>query len=169
MDTPEKIYLDLNFTPKNIKELIKSVYFYTSDYGEIDSIKSFDLIIKNKNSCIFRSNYSYLDKDCTILNCKQGKYRSFDDIEIIINTYFPNTSKEDILHNIIKLDKELVPIFHNCTDIGKPTLYYTGTRYTNCPSIPSYYEMKNSEYTWQELFELINITDSVSLKDYFNE
>jgi len=128
------------------------------------------LFLSELNSTYNTGSNTYTDIECTQIQCEAGKWRSFDDIYEIVNTYFPNTDEKTVIHEILVLPmkttkgKELFPYFNYCNKINMCTMmfYYT---YHACETT---FSTKTGEgkYAWGTLFELLGITNAEQLKDY---
>ena len=69
---------------------------------------------------------TYSDVDCSIEQCEAARYRSFEDILECAQTYFPETTEEDLLKlllSIVIVEKEnrYQVMCYNCQGILKPT------------------------------------------------
>jgi len=117
---------------------------------------------------------TYKDKECTEEQCPKKKYRSFDDLLELINTYYKVEEKE-LMHLLLVINIEVegsprFPWFVNCTDIYKPTLNYYISFNKN--DIFKIFEedienkMFNSEYNWYSLFQLLGINNQKELEEY---
>ena len=65
---------------------------------------------------------TYHDKDCTRLECSAFR-RSFEDLLTLARTYFPDTTKKELM--LVLVDLDLSWTF--CGDIGKIVFYYIGS------------------------------------------
>lgn len=153
-----KIYLKLDKKPRTIKSLLNSLYSERNDHS------------------VMATN-TYSDKQCTVLQCQSYRQRSFDDIKILVKTYFPKTSPKVILKNLILLDPKTKNgtctgfVFSNCSTIDriKINYNYVGSNdrkdyyFKNCNFDISKYD---SEYSWRELFAMLNIHGIQDLIEY---
>lgn len=78
----EKIYVKFEI-PERIQEFL--VRFFDSKW-EPDRVLNVE---------------TYLDVECTKVQCIAHKYRSFDDMFIIVNTYFPGTTEKELMHLLL--------------------------------------------------------------------
>ena len=62
---------------------------------------------------------SYSDAECTVLQCKKGAYRSFDELVMICQTYFPDCTPEDVAKTLNKLFPKIKCSLYFCEDIRK--------------------------------------------------
>lgn len=60
------------------------------------------------------ANPTYLDIECTVVECT-GSRRSFEDLLVLANTYFPGTTEEDLMKAIIEVNLGYL----YCPDIKK--------------------------------------------------
>ncbi len=101
---------------------------------------------------------TYYDEECTRMHCHQGRYRSFDDLLILVNTYYDNITPEELIHNI-----SILRIYHEgieysiycgtCGDIQRiKMLFLPSGMHISFNGIKY-----QSKYSWKELFAMINI------------
>lgn len=86
-----------------------------SSYNRISLVK---LFIKEKPA-------TYSDAECTVLQCREGAYRSVTELLEIVQTYFPKTTLEGLLKIIMKVieqNKNVELIW--CTQVKKVVLKY---------------------------------------------
>ena len=145
-------------------------------YLKIDKPNSIEDVLLNLFA--FKGHYhtgveTYFDEACTQVHCDANKWRSFDDIFEIVNTYFPNTDVKEVIHQllILPLQKsngiDLYPYFVFCNKINMCTLMqYPGL--TSCDT--SFTQTKGAgKYAWRELLELLGITNFEELKNYIEQ
>jgi hypothetical protein len=147
-----KIFLKLEKKPKILAEVILALF----DCYCFNHLKGVE---------------TYFDEKCLEIQCKAGKYRSFDDIYIIAKTYFPEVTEKDVIHELLIRNFKtsgvnLNPWFTFCGSIHMPTLIYyhdlnsgDSTFIDNPPS-------NISKYTWKSVLELVGITNLKELKEY---
>jgi hypothetical protein len=131
--------------PKTIKTFLKFYFTY------------------NNNHQLYSSSLAtYSNKECTTTHCNRDKLRSFDDMYMITKTYYPSITVEKfitILVNltIIKNNRLLIPQFDNCGTMMRIRIIYyqNSNNYNDVISKPKY----NSEYSWKELFKMIDLTE----------
>lgn len=139
-----KIYLKLEKPPETIKELLSALY---------------------GNTGISASSTTYKDEKCTIVQCPSGRRRSYNDIEDLVDTYFPNTTRETLLHELITFNvidnsnRKLYFYPHSCGTIQRLTVLYNAS-----PPTSITYKMGN--YDWEKLLNLLNINNAVELNAY---
>lgn len=111
---------------------------------------------------------TYEDEECTIEQSKNDAWRSFDDLIIIINTYYPGTTEKELIHELICADikgakYQCYPYLVLCSAIKKCTIsYYAFTRGDG-----TFLEGRgNSKCSWGELLLLLGITNDKELKEY---
>ena len=153
-----KIYLESNVEVKNVDDLLQK------------------LLIENNSSNISALPTFYKYENTLYPQCDSNKYRSFDDILLICQTYFPSTKVETVFKKLLLLNNNLKDIKN---DRVKNKLSYCSTisriryvaNYNN--SLYSFYTIaidknKNeSKYSWKELFKMININNVEELKEFY--
>lgn len=144
----QKIYVNFPI-PETINEFIKLLYCYPS--------------------ITLTALETYSDEACTIEETPCNKWRSFDDLMILINTYYPGTAEKDLIHELICADirskngREHRPYMMLCGFINKSTIsYHTVTRGASVFMDDN----GNSKYSWRELLLLLGITNDKELNEY---
>jgi len=141
------IYLKTNKELKTIREILLELY----SYNIVSSIKAIQ---------------TYKDEHCKSLHCDEGKYRSFDDIIELIQTYIPEAKLEDIIHEMIilyiKQGKYIYPYY--CNNIEMSTFHYYPYTVENIPEAKGF-----SKYSWEEIFEKVGINTVRELTEYTNK
>lgn len=143
-----KIYLKLDKRPKNVAEIL------TLFWG------------------IFGSIETYRDKECTKVQCKSNKGRSFDDLYYCCKTYFPNVTVKKVFHEVVIYNlNDKVFAFLNCSTIMKVKLgIYFHSQLTN-----AFYNIYNHDcetkkynsiWSWKELYSMLNIHSNDDLTNY---
>ena len=79
-----KIYANIE-KPENLDDLIKKLYSFKQE---------------DRAHCI----KTYSNETCTITQCFEGKYRSFDDLLVCAQTYFPETTPKELFHSLLVAD-----------------------------------------------------------------
>lgn len=150
-----KIYLKLDKKPENIIELLYALF----SYG-IDTSNTVTNVI------------TYNDEECQEIQCDCRKYRSFDDIFDIVNTYFPETPVEEVFKsmlilNIKNTDKKsnLYPWLYRCSTIKRIVFCYNYNKSEQEFSSEKY----ESKYNWVDLMTMIGIKNQQELKNYIND
>ena len=148
-----KIYLKLKTPPKTIAELLTKLFSFHSNFNEFFSVDTF------------------YDENCKIKQCSAGRYRSIDDVILIVKTYFPNESETTIFNeifNLIIIDENyniFVPYLVDCHDIQKPTLcFYNGAIIHTKGE-----QLANSKYNWKDIWELIGFKDREDVLNHFKK
>lgn len=146
-----KIYANIE-KPENLDDLIKKLYSFKQE---------------DRAHCI----KTYSNETCTITQCFEGKYRSFDDLLICAQTYFPETTPKELFHSLLVADitssigEKLYLHMSNCSSIGRiRCFYYSEEMYC----YPDYNCNKyNSQFSWKDLLEMIEITgtDWIEIRD----
>jgi len=150
-----KIYLKTDKEFKNINEVIYALY--------------------NHNYHFAYETYS--NKECTDLQCSEGKLRSFDDIYYLCKTYFPDTTEKDVIYELVNLKiNNKVCWFAYCGGMGriKIQFYLPGRLIIAFGVNRIYNNISNtsstiSGYNWKKLFKLIGINNSEEFKEYTKE
>jgi len=75
---------------------------------------------------------TYHDKDCTILQCEAGRYRSPQDLWECVKTYFPSTKLETVVSVLTDPDftiqgRYFYPDY--CSTIDRPLITSSGSKY----------------------------------------
>lgn len=110
---------------------------------------------------------TYFDEECTSVQCISNRTRSFDDIFIIVNTYF-TISEEDLLKELLVLYLgEKTPYMYTCSDIGKDVICYI-KGVSPWPGLFTFSGHK-SKYNWKELLPKIGIFSVKELETYLKE
>ena len=145
-----KIYLKLKNKPRSVNTLIKSLYN-----------------IKYDNNT-YKSNTTYSDDACTIVQCSRKRNRSFEEIYILCKTYFPKIKEKDVVEALLSHKVKNKHGIHRCTiiycpTILKPVVYYSSyyTRYM----IPKTKGM--AAKSWRQLLRKVGISSAVKLYEYF--
>ena len=117
-----------------------------------------------------RNVETYLDKECTVLQCKANKYRSFDDIFELVKTYYPTVSIGTIFKILLTLKPKHNDIVYNlfmmsCKDIKKINCLYVKFQ---GDSVKNYKEIisnttYDSNYKYEELFNMIGVKNQEDL------
>ena len=117
-----------------------------------------------------RNVETYLDKECTVLQCKANKYRSFDDIFELVKTYYPTVSIGTIFKILLTLKPKHDDIVYNlfmmsCSGIKKINCLYVKFQGNN---VKNYKEIisnttYDSNYKYEELFNMIGVKNQEDL------
>lgn len=148
---------------------MKKIYINFKKPNTIDKLLKLIYSKKFPPSTLYSVN-TYYDKDCKQLQCNKG-WRSFDDLYCIVKTYFPSTTEKILMTRLLKyrhsVNNTIYKMhFGHCDGAGilRVMPYYIQ------PAV-NYYcitnqKMKNSNYTWVQLFGLLNLHDSDDVKKY---
>lgn len=120
-----------------------------------------------------RNVETYLDKECTVLQCEANKYRSFDDIFELVKTYYPTVKINTIFKILLTLKpKDSSQNTYNlymmtCGGILKINCLYVKF---NSDCVRNYnYIIKqpshNSNYTYKELFNMVDVKNQEDLNN----
>lgn len=137
--------------PENPKEFLKKFY---------------SILYNDRAYCI----ETYYDKECTNLQCRSEKLRSFDDLFELFTTYYPELTEKDLIEilasTILKSDKNTNLYLHisNCSTISRIRIfYYHDISYCSRDFKCNKY---NSKYSWGELFKMISINSQLEYMNY---
>ncbi len=148
-----KIYVDFEI-PATLKEFLTLFFSYDNGY-QCKSVKT------------------YYDEACVDLQCEENKYRSFDDLFDIVNTYYDVSEKElvqeliDLI--IIKNDTKHYVYFSNCSDIKRITVFYYNRLNHRLYEPGEYSNQYNSKYHWFELLTMIGINNKDEYLTYLDK
>lgn len=146
--------------PKDLFDLLSKLFSIEFQIGTYKYLKAVE---------------TYNDENCTTIQCDRNKYRSFDDVLEIVNTYFPEIKIEELI--IFLLSKKIKDNYNllltSCGSMHRTRLLYmTSKPYPNnygqseSPfTVPKY----NSKYSWGELLNMIGITNQQEFLDYINK
>lgn len=120
--------------------------------------------------------YQIIDSEEKIRHCVEGKMRSFDDIFIIANTYFPETSPAEVMEALLLFNMDESKIysdkinksFQNCSTIMR--IRYTNSAVDFNTVVEKANCLKyNSMYSWPELFLMLGIKTSKDLRKWYQK
>lgn len=143
------IYIKLSRKPKTVRHLLKKFFSYKS-YGRVLNVQSY-------------SNDKY-----SRCQCVEGKFRSFDDVLRLVNTYFPNTSKEQVIETLLTLDikdreKQKCNLHMDyCCTMQKVRMWftsYTANGFNTASRMPK----GRSEFGWKELLASVGVNSEETL------
>lgn len=148
-----KIYIE-GEKPKTVRELLKRLFSH--------------LYI---NGLAYKSAGTFYDSKCTRIQCYANKFRSFEDVLALVNTYFPTVSYKTLMKILLTLDikaptGEICQLYmYNCSQIGAIRMHYSSTsrgyRYTYLRDFIQKYRSKRS---WGELLNSIGINSDEALE-----
>lgn len=154
MTERKKIYVNFE-APPTIGEFLKK--FFSINYGIILTQKAVE---------------TYHDKECSVVQCYENKYRSFDNMLDIINTYYPDTTPKQLIHELLVADvrdcKGRPLAFHmgSCEDIQRIRICYYWEHVGESPFEQSKYK---SKWSWEELLNMLEIYNTNDLKAYIDK
>lgn len=135
-------------TPQTLRELLKRLFNYKYD-GMVKTVAT------------------YYDQNCTDEQCDEDRYRSFDDVLELTQTYFPQITKEELIRTLISLDiidavgRKMYFFMSSCSDIRRVVIYY---HYSSCSyQQADYANQHNSQWSW---ITLLNDAGIFSQDDY---
>lgn len=132
-----------------------SIYLRIPIGSEIHNIKELLYILYSNHGY---ANFTYRDKGLTILQC-YGLRRSFEDLLEICQTYFPSTTEEDLMKEL--LDSTYLK-WSKCGDINKIVFYEFGFNEIDVESFKKYVDLydRYSKDTYK-LETLVKIAEKV--------
>ncbi len=147
------IYLKLQRKPKTISELFDRLFSYW-----------------DRNQ--YKSCQTYKDAEATKVECLGNKYRSVDDIVEIVQTYFPESTEQEIFWELLHFriqreDSTYVSCLIHCLNISRPTICLT--RNSKYPLVIDYFEsslMTKSKYKdWKTICAMVGIYSEEELSN----
>lgn len=113
---------------------------------------------------------TYFDKECYDIHCQQKRYRSFDDIFELVNTYYPKTDPKTVFHTLLTLDvrdSNKRPVYmhmSNCSTISRiRMLYFYNEDTCYVGRACSKYQ---SKWSWIDLLEMLNLESLQAIQAY---
>jgi len=174
-ELPEKLLNELEYY-KTLDKIDKSkIYFEQGiEIKNVDDILRKLLISTGSQSSNKPTFYKY--ENVYYQQCSASRYRSFDDILLICRTYFPSVKVETVVKKLLLLNNtkssvsndSLKQRFGYCGDIRKIRYianYSTSLQYFYSDAITR--SQGKSEYSWKDLFKMININSAEELKDFY--
>jgi len=123
-------------------------------------------LTKSTSGYVCYGDATYFDKECKLIHCEPNKYRGFDDILKVTRTYFPDIDEKQLMHHLVllKYNNKYSPNFGICHDAG--ILRYI--LYTESQNVDSFRKCipENSNYSWYDLFLLLDIHNVQEMKKY---
>ena len=138
-----------------------------------DTIQEVLLKLFSRGTYWHKGAQTFHDEACTQTQCEPDKWRSFDDVFEIVNTYFPKKNVKDIIQQLLVLPLKnnsnnnlyFYPTFCNtinmCTAMFYPEIVKDIRIFTEVKGI--------GKYAWGELLELLGITNDEELKNYIEQ
>jgi hypothetical protein len=121
---------------------------------------------------VFTTQATYFDKEKTQIQCRSKKWRSFDDLLEIVNTYFPEVTPKELIHELLVCQPNgrtnYIPSLRICSTIMRIRIYYHIEDNLNLYN-PFGSSKLNSKYSWAELLNMLGITTYEEYKDYVNK
>jgi hypothetical protein len=127
--------------------------------------------------CTERIGYgctTYNDEACTSIQCYNDKMRSFDEVYLMVKTYFPIATRRRVIHEILTLDYKfgdgqfLVPFLSHCSTIQKIRITYQKLPYVSIGA-PFHLDHYKSTHSWTEILSLIGIKNQRDLIVYVSK
>lgn len=130
----EKIYLKLKSVPTDPRELLVLLYSFPASDTYLKSIAT------------------WKNKECTSYQCDTNRYRSFNDISHVLETYFPEITEKEILKLLMTTQVKngnflLLPYFCYCGDIRSIRFWFVNRYYDYF----SYVNISGNFLSWNEL------------------
>lgn len=113
---------------------------------------------------------TYFDKECTRLQCSAQRLRSFEDLFELLTTYYTDLTKKDvieILSSTVLKSNVNVPLYlhiSNCSTISRIRVFYYED--INSCALDFNCSKYNSEFSWADLFKLINVNSREEYREY---
>lgn len=149
------MYLYVKFAqekkPRTVREFLKKFYHLSDGW------------------CL-KGYTTYSDSECKRSQSSHS-YRSFDDLLILVKTYYPSITDKKLIHYLLTTDFKLsenikaYPHLGVCSGMGK-------IRFIPYKELNVSYDldirkrMLNSKNTWNELLKLIGIKNEYQFKEY---
>ena len=130
---------------------------------------------------------TYTDKTCVTLQCGANRMRSFDDVYLLLKTYYPKMTIKGTMHRILVLkftkvdpnNSDIVyhyaPSFYCCSTMQRIRITIvvkakTKPNYTwDYDYIINNVQKYNSKHSWKELFDMVGIKNQQDLTDYLEK
>lgn len=147
-----KIYVNFE-PPATVKEFLKK-FFSESNYAHQG----------------FSAVETYFDKECSTIQCEKNKFRSFDDLFDLVNTYY-TVKPEELMHELLTANLkngnyDVVLHMGNCSSIERIRMcFYKELAPGNIFTLEKY----NSKWSWGELLNMIGITNKEELIAYIKK
>lgn len=99
---------------------------------------------------------TYYDEECLKIQCKAGKYRSFNEIFILVKTYYKSITVVKLAKLLLEMeikidDRVYYRYMMYCSDIHKPVILFT--RFNQSSALSN---LKGDEnYSWLELYNMV--------------
>lgn len=107
---------------------------------------------------------TYLDEECTQLQCEGRKNRSFEEVFDLIKTYYPKTTIETLLLVLVKLRPQQCYLYcASCSSINRITIVYYYSQIVNY-NLPGMTDPAG--YNWPQLLAKIGIYTVKELNGY---
>lgn len=154
------IYVNFD-RPDTIKEFI--IKFYTNE--EKIFVSTYDNVIINGHK-------TYVDKKCTEIQCDDRRRRSLTDLIELIQTYFPEATEKDIIHEFLiseyflNIKEEYYPYLSFCTTIMRSTFFFYRSEQTKY----GFFIKENPYYDYyiqiRNLLALLDIHSDEEINEY---
>lgn len=98
---------------------------------------------------------TYHNENFTNIQCYSGSRRSFEDLLAISNTYYPNTTEEQLMKVLIDIEIK----FYHCGDIKKVVFHYYGNYLIalNCfENMVLHGSIRDDTYSPSDLTKILN-------------
>lgn len=145
----EKIYVSFK-APETLREFLEK--FFSVEYRD------------DRRTAVA----TWTNEICTTRQCVENKWRSVDDMMIIVNTYYPNTDVKELLHILLTLNlktkegRELFFHMGTCGDIQNLRMLYYEKRPAHAFTDQKY----KSQYSWPEYLAMLDIKNDKELIEY---
>lgn len=114
---------------------------------------------------------TFLDKECTRVQCHANKMRSFDDLLAAVNTYFPTASPKLLIKCLLTVNIKFKSgsktrlRLENCGDIQRTRILF------HCTDCNGYFghDKYKSKYSWEDLFLMLELKNKTQVNKYISE
>lgn len=113
---------------------------------------------------------TYHDEKCSNKHCDEKRYRSFDDILDLVNTYYPGTSPKDLFHILLTIKlpdingRILYLHMSNCSTIERIRMLYYYDEKSSYQGRT--FNKKKSKYSWLDLLGMLNLESIEAIQAY---
>lgn len=151
-----KIYVNFE-KPRTAKNFLKRFYY-------------------NENGLFLIADATYIDQNCKNFQCSKNRMRSFDDLLMLIKTYYPSYNAKKLMRLLLTIDygykEKFMPYFGSCAEMQRIRYVPYAKFYVNNNNIISYdaviqNKQYGSKYSWKDLFTMLNIHNNKDLDKYY--
>lgn len=124
---------------------------------------------RHKDPYTAYAHNTYSDSACNELHCDKA-YRSFDDLYELVKTYYSSITLKQMVNILLTTkitlqgDVLAYPHLAVCSNMNK--IRFIPYRQISCEPEYINLKMKESEWTWSELLNLVGIKNKKDLEEY---